>query len=91
MTLRLSVLRVFALDWQAAVGFYAHSLKLPVRFSSAEAGWAESDPGGPNLAVERIQPDDAVREPLTGRFLGTALEVADMDETYRTLLERPKG
>lgn len=88
MSFRLSVLRVFALDWQAAVDFYADTLQLPVRFSNSDAGWAEFDVGETSLAVERIQPEDAAEEALTGRFLGASLEVTDLGETYGTLLDR---
>lgn len=82
MSFRLSVLRVFALDWQAAVDFYADQLQLPVRFSNSDAGWAEFNVGETSLTVERMQPEDAVEEPLTGRFLGASLEVTDRGVTF---------
>lgn len=87
MSYRLSVVRVFALDWERSVDFYQNKMGLPVRFSDAQAGWAEFDIGGPGLAVERVQPEDADEESLTGRFLGISLEVADIATTCDRLLE----
>ena len=56
MSFRLSVLRVFALDWQAAVDFYADTLQLPVRFSDSDAGWAEFDDPEGNVLTLLKQP-----------------------------------
>ncbi len=88
MSFRLSVVRVFALNWAQSADFYQNQMELPVRLRDADAGWAEFDLGGPSLAVERVQPEDADEESLTGRFLGISLEVADMDATCKRLLEQ---
>lgn len=87
MSYRLSVVRVFALNWERSADFYQNQMELPLRFRDADAGWAEFDLGGPILAVERVQPEEADEESLTGRFLGISLEVTDIQASCNRLLE----
>jgi len=87
MNFRLYAIRIFAIDWETVAGFYRDTLALPVKFSDPDTGWAEFDVGGPSLAVERTDPEDAEREGLTGRFLGVSLSVEDIDRVYEQLLE----
>lgn len=88
MRLKLNVLRVFTENWEASTAFYERVLELPVRFSSPEMGWAEFDVGETSLGIERVAPEDAEAEDLTGRFVGASLHTDDIEATYRTLRER---
>jgi hypothetical protein len=44
-------------DPHYAVAFYRETIGWPLRFESAELGWAEFDLGGAALAVERGVPE----------------------------------
>jgi predicted enzyme related to lactoylglutathione lyase len=85
MQLTLRYVRIFALDWERTVSFYEQVLCLPQRYRNDDVGWVEFDVGGPCLAIERIRPEDAEEEPLTGRFLGISLHVDDINEAYQKL------
>jgi lactoylglutathione lyase len=82
---RLTTVRVFVRDWEAARRFYTETLGLPPGLENAQLGWAEFDIGGPVLALERVADDEADVEALVGRFVGISLAVDDMEAAYRSL------
>ncbi len=88
MKLSLSVLRIFAKDWQACAAFYQDVLELPLEFKDDRMGWAQFDAGGTSLAVERVSPGDAEGEALSGRFVGASLLSPDIEATYQILSDR---
>ena len=88
MNLSLSVLRVFAKNWQTSADFYERVLELPVQFRDDRMGWAQFDAGGTSLAVERVAPGDLEGEALCGRFVGASLHTADIESAYQTLTDR---
>ena len=85
MTYTLYAVRVFATNWPGTVAFYRDIVGLEEKFSNEAAGWAEFDLGGPSLAVERADPDDAESTALAGRFLGISVSVPDIESTYQSL------
>jgi len=85
---KLSAVRVFVRDWDAACEFYEQRLGLTPRFRSDAGGWAGFDVGGPVLIIERVAADDAIGDELVGRFVGASLQVEDMQQAYTELRER---
>ena len=88
MDYKLFAVRVFVSDWDRAVRFYTETLGIPTTFESEEMGWAQLATGEGQLALERLAPDDAEAPELIGRYVGVSLEVADIEATYKTLVER---
>ena len=85
MDYMLYAVRIFAVRWSDIVGFYRDITGLPEKFSDEAMGWAEFDPGGPILAIQRTEPIDEEGAALVGRFLGISVSVADIDATYQSL------
>ena len=88
MEYRLYAVRVFVTDWERAIKFYTQTLGIATTFENAEMGWAQLATGDGQLAIERMDPADPEAKGLIGRYVGVSLEVKDIDETYRTLVER---
>lgn len=88
MEYKLFAVRVFVTDWERALAFYCETLGIPTTFRSDELGWAQLATGEGQLALERVTPGDREAEDLVGRFVGVSLEVADLEATHRTLVER---
>jgi lactoylglutathione lyase len=84
----LAVVRLFVRDWERAVRFYTDVLGMKLEARADEFGWAQFATGACFLAVERLAPDDPEAAGLVGRFVGVSLRVPDIEETYRTLVER---
>lgn len=82
--MQIYAVRVFVNDWNTACSFYEQQLGLPLRFASADLGWAEFNAGGPSIAVERATGDNAA---LVGRFLGVSLLVDDLEATHQRLVD----
>lgn len=86
LALRISAFRVFVHDLAAARQFYAGALMLPLRSENVQQGWLVFDLGGPQLVVERIDPDAPEDEQvLAGRFTGLSLQVADIQAAHARL------
>ena len=87
--MKIYAIRVLVDDWLSACEFYEHTLNLPLEFKNETFGWAEFDVGGAKLGIERVD-DNASPEDkaLVGRFLGISLQVDDVEETYKTLIEK---
>ena len=92
MEYKLFVVRVFVTDWERALRFYSETLGMEVAFRSDEMGWAQLNTGEAQLALERMdeeRPDTSPNDKaLVGRFVGVSLSVPDIQQTYKTLLER---
>lgn len=85
---RLFLIRVFTLDWDAALSFYRDTLGFEVVFADPEAGWAQFNLGNAEIGLERCSPEDADAEGLVGRFVGCSIEVDDLMSVYAALRER---
>ena len=88
MDYKLSTVRVFVTDWDRALRFYTETLGIATVFRSDEMGWAQLATGEAELALERVDPDDDEARDLVGRLVGLSLQVADIEATYKTLIER---
>ncbi len=88
MDYKLYAIRIFTADWDRSVAFYRDLLELELKFADESMGWAEFDLGGPSLAVERVNSEDAETRDLVGRFIGISIAIPDMKQTYATLKER---
>lgn len=84
----LAVVRIFAHDFDEAVRFYTDTLGMALVSRADEFGWAQFQTGSCSLAIERLAPDDPEAPALVGRYVGVSLRVADIDATYRALLEK---
>lgn len=82
----IAAVRVFVLDVEAAVDFYANRLGLTA--SSTFDGVAVFDAGGCDLIVEAADPDSAEERALVGRFSGVSFRVEDMQAAYRALVAK---
>ena len=88
MDYELSAVRVFVTDFDRALAFYTESLGMRSAFASAKMGWAQFETGTAQLAIERVDPDDAEGADLVGRFVSASLRVDDLQATYETLRAR---
>ena len=85
---KLFAVRVFVSDWDRALEFYTETLGIETTLRSDEMGWAQLATGEAQLALERVTPGDSEAEKLVGRFVGVSLEVADIEATHKTLVQR---
>ena len=88
MDYKLRALRIFVTDWDRALRFYSETLGMRVEFAGSEMGWAELDTGEARLALERIDAGDEEARELVGRFVAVSLEVADIQERYKSLVAK---
>jgi lactoylglutathione lyase len=51
-------------------------------------GWAQFKVGDCFLGVERVAEGDVMHEPLMGRFVGVSLQVENIEDVHRELVER---
>lgn len=80
--------RVFVTGFTEAVEFYSKVFSREPEFSDQSLGWAEFNLGGAKLALERLDANsDEVKE-LVGRFVGISLQVEDVSQSYRELVEQ---
>lgn len=87
--MKLAAARIFVDDLGIATRFYRGDLGLPVRATSAAAGYLVLDAGGCDLVVEQVPPDaDPDDRALVGRFTGLSLTVTDVTRTHRELSGR---
>jgi uncharacterized glyoxalase superfamily protein PhnB len=85
MTYRLYLIRVFTLRWEETLAFYRDVIGFPVVFADADMGWAQFDLGSAGIGLERCDPDDRETANLVGRFVGTSVEVDDIDAVFSEL------
>ena len=85
MAYKLYAIRLFSYRWAESLAFYRDKIKLPVFFENEDIGWAQFDIGGVYLGLERCDPDDPESKNLVGRFVGTSIQVEDIEATYKTL------
>ncbi len=77
--MKASAFRLFVHDLAAARQFYTQQLGLPLRAENMAQGWLAFEVGGPQLVVERVDPDAPEDEQvLVGRFTGLSLAVDDI-------------
>jgi len=86
--MRLSALRIFVNDLDAARRFYGEALGLPLRDAAPRQGWLVFDADGVRLVIELFDSAAAPeRGEYMGRFLGVSFEVSDLADEYRRLLD----
>ena len=86
---KLYAVRIFTFKWGEAVEFYRDVLGFPLEFCGEEIGWAQFNLSGASIGLERCDdPTDAESQALVGRFVGVSLEVENIDETYKQLVEK---
>ena len=88
MHYRLFAVRVFVTDWDRSLRFYTETLGIPTSYRCDEMGWAQLATGEGQLALELASPNDTETSNLVGRFVGVSLQVADIESTYTTLVDR---
>ncbi|MEM7216738.1 MAG: VOC family protein [Pseudomonadota bacterium] len=76
---------IFVSDFQAALDFYQHTLRLPLIFADDEFRYAAFATPGAQLAIVETN-----EEELVGRHTGVGLTVEDLDEAHRSLKETVK-
>ena len=82
---KLYAVRVFCYDWEAALTFYRDVVGFPLTYSDADIGWAQFQLGPSYLGLERCDPADTEAKELVGRFVGTSIEVDDIQDVYQRL------
>ncbi len=88
MTYKLFLIRVFTQKWEESLAFYRDVIGFPVTFADAEMGWAQFDLQTAGIGLERLDPDDEEAKELVGRFVGTSIEVEDIDAVYTDLIAK---
>jgi extradiol dioxygenase family protein len=84
--LRMSAVRVFVRDIEAARAFYGGPLELACLAEGD--GWAVYDLETAQLVVETLEPGDDDGEALIGRFAGVSLTSDDILGAFDLLSER---
>ena len=82
----VQAVRIFVNDLERSRAFYSGVLELEER--SAEPTFAVYVLGEMEVIIEAVPPDDPEAFGLAGRFLAVSFQVDDINETYRSLLER---
>lgn len=85
---KLFLVRVFTVDFNAALAFYRDVVGFPLGYVDHETGWAQFELGGAEIGLERCDPDDAETDSLVGRFVGVSIEVDDVMSVYETLADK---
>ena len=85
---KLYAIRIFSFNWEESLSFYRDIVEFPLTFSDAEIGWAQFELGPAYLGLERCDPSDEQANELVGRFVGTSIEVDDIQATYDRLLSK---
>ena len=85
---KLYLVRVFSFKWEESLAFYRDVIGFPVVFADAEMGWAQFQLGSAHIGLERCSPDDREAIDLVGRFVGTSIEVDDIQSTYESLISK---
>lgn len=86
--MRLSAVRIFVDDLDAARTFYGQALCLRLREAAPRQGWLVFDADGVRVVVESFDPAAAPEQgEFVGRFLGISFEVSDLAAEYARLLE----
>ncbi len=85
---KLYAVRIFSFKWEEALAFYRDVLAFPLAFADPELGWAQFQVGPAYLGLERCEPDDEEAQALVGRFVGTSIEVDNIQNVYNQLLEK---
>jgi predicted enzyme related to lactoylglutathione lyase len=76
---------VYTRNFERAAEFYEQTLGLPLRFRSAEEGYASFGMNGTFFAVSRVDPDSPKAARLAGRETGIAFGVKDIASAYEHL------
>ena len=82
---RLYAVRVFTTRWEEALSFYRDVVGFPVEYVNADIGWAQFSLGSAYIGLERCAVDDPEAAELVGRFVGTSIEVDDIESTFQRL------
>ncbi len=88
MTYRLSAVRVFTCDFDAALNFYRDTIGLRAEVEDPGSGFAMFDTGPTKLLLEFIARDDEEASELVPRNLAASLEVPNINDTFDRLSER---
>lgn len=88
MEYRLYAVRVFVTRWDEAVTFYNETLGMPLTHRDDELGWAQFNTGEAQVALERVDPADAEKASLVGRFVGVSLGVGNIAGVHAMLSDR---
>lgn len=84
--MRLSAIRLFVRDLDAARAFYGLRIGLTLAGDGAAQGWLRYPLGEVNLLVEAVPPDaPADEQALRGRFTGVSFAVDDIQAAYARL------
>ncbi len=84
---RLYAVRIFSTNWETSLAFYRDTVGFPLEFSDADMGWAQFKLGPAYIGLERGDPEDPETSELVGRFVGTSIEVDDIQAEYSRLVE----
>lgn len=86
--MRLSAVRIFVDDLDAARKFYGEALGLLLREAAPHQGWLVFESEGVRVVVESFDPSAAPEEgEFVGRFLAISFEVNDLAGEYARLVE----
>lgn len=87
--MRLSAVRLFVDDIDAARAFYASRLGFGLKVDGSRFGYCVFDAGGADLVIERVEADAPADERmLVGRFSGVSFAVTDVAACHRDLQAR---
>ena len=84
----LYAIRVFTFNWDASLAFYRDVVEFPLSFVDSDVGWAQFQLGSAYLGLESCDPNDKEAMDLVGRFVGTSIEVDDIQSVYNRLVEK---
>jgi len=85
MAYKLYAVRIFSFKWQESLEFYQNVVGFPVSYKDNDMGWAQFDLGGAFIGLERCDQSDPEAAELVGRFVGTSIEVPDIQSAYESL------
>lgn len=85
--MRLSAVRIFVDDLDAARKFYREALGLRLREEAPREGWLVFESEGVRVIIESLNlAAESERRDFVGRFLGISFEVNDLADEYARLV-----